>query len=126
MRLDQEKMEQFTCPCCGYLVFMGPPGTDEICPVCGWQDDVSHLRFPKCGGGANEPSLIEAQKNFATFGVSDPRRRLTSNRAPHPRERRDGAWRPIEEVDLPPDADGVVEGQPSYPAEHTELYYWKK
>ena len=61
---------QFPCPCCGYLVFSGTPGTDEICPICGWQDDVSQLRDPSSSGGANEPSLIEAQMNLANFGAS--------------------------------------------------------
>jgi hypothetical protein len=112
-------LTQFPCPCCGYLVFIGPPGTDEICPVCVWQDDVSQLRFPKCGGGANKPSLIDAQKNFLSLGVGNP-----AGGASCPS--RDVAWRPIEHADLPPDADGHFEGRPSYPADLTELYYWRR
>jgi anaerobic ribonucleoside-triphosphate reductase len=32
---------RWPCPCCGYQVFTGPPGSYEICPVCGWEDDLS-------------------------------------------------------------------------------------
>ena len=57
-------------PAASYLVFSGPPGTDEICPICAWQDDVSQLRFPLEGGGVNDSSLLAAQRNFASFGAS--------------------------------------------------------
>src|ERR1700676_3036143 len=44
------------CPCCGYRV-LEEPGAYEICPICGWEDDVSQLRFATMPGGANRPSL---------------------------------------------------------------------
>lgn len=60
----------FTCPACGYLVNDEPPGSYNICPVCGWEDDDSQLRFPTTTG-ANHVSLLEAQKNVQEIGVSE-------------------------------------------------------
>jgi hypothetical protein len=68
------KNRDFPCPCCGYLAFTAPPGSEEICCVCGWQDDISQLRFPFNGGGANESSLVAAQKTFFDLGYSRDRR----------------------------------------------------
>jgi len=116
-------MKSFPCPCCGFVVFSGPPGTEEMCPICGWQDDLSQLRFPGEGGGANQPSLVEAQKNFARLGASTETL-VTKVRAPSPLEQKDPTWRPI----LPSDFDVTVDGAqaiPSYPSDRTQLYYWK-
>ena len=44
------------CPCCGYLV-LPEAGLYDICPICGWEDDISQLRFATMPGGANRPSL---------------------------------------------------------------------
>ena len=52
----------YPCPCCGFLAFSEPPGTYEICGVCGWHDDHVQLRFP-LAGGANPP-LVEQQLRF--------------------------------------------------------------
>jgi hypothetical protein len=119
-------VEHFPCPCCGYLVFTGPPGTYDVCPICAWEDDASQLRFPKLEGGANGSSFLEAQKHFLDFGVSDIAL-LSSVRPPLPQEKRDAAWRPMEAADLPRDAHGVAEGeQATYPSDFTELYYWRR
>lgn len=56
--------ELFTCPCCGHLIFTEPPGSYEICSVCGWEDDPVQLANPCTTGGANKESLWEAQRNF--------------------------------------------------------------
>jgi hypothetical protein len=54
------------CPSCGYLVFTGPPGSTEICPICYWEDDALQLEFATTlGGWSNGPTLLEAQRNFA-------------------------------------------------------------
>jgi hypothetical protein len=55
----QEK--NFPCPCCGFRVFSGPPGSYEICELCGWEDDHVQLRFPAMAGGANKSSLAQHQ-----------------------------------------------------------------
>lgn len=51
----------FPCPSCGFEVFSEPPGSYEICDLCGWEDDHVQLRFPAMAGGANKLSLAEYQ-----------------------------------------------------------------
>jgi hypothetical protein len=49
-------MSKFFCLCCGYKTLTEkPPGTYEICSVCGWEDDT-------CDWGANKISLLEAKE----------------------------------------------------------------
>jgi rubredoxin len=61
----------YPCPCCGYLTIgEQPPGTFEICPVCGWEDDNVQFEDPDYAGGANKVSLNQARQNFATFGAT--------------------------------------------------------
>lgn len=50
------------------------------CPICFWEDDLVQLRSPDFAGGANRPSLIEAQAAFAEIGAIDPRLVPTSGR----------------------------------------------
>ncbi|MBV8315055.1 MAG: hypothetical protein JOZ53_08965 [Planctomycetaceae bacterium] len=67
-------MNAYACPCCGYLTLgEPPPGTYEICPVCGWQDDPVQFEDPSYTGGANEVSLAEARRNFLGSGAAEPR-----------------------------------------------------
>lgn len=50
----------YPCPVCGYLTFAEPPGSYEICPVCGWEDDALQLEFATTlAGGANSLTLFE-------------------------------------------------------------------
>lgn len=73
---------RYHCPCCEYLTFYeSPPGTFEICPVCGWEDDDAQLRDPTYEGGANSVSLEQARINFVTIGASD-KKFLNSVRKP--------------------------------------------
>ena len=115
---------RFPCPCCGYLVFDEPPGSGDICGVCGWEDDVSQLRFPMTSGGANRPSLADAQRNFAAAGQSDPSR--TASRRALGDETQDRGWRVIDlsldDVEQP--TPGVDYGG-TYPQDCTQLYYWR-
>jgi hypothetical protein len=115
----------FPCPCCGYLVFSGPPGTYEICPICDWQDDVSQLRFPAIGGSANELSLVEAQKKFALLSalVEGEQRAALASMA---KRGRDLEWRQLEAGDIVngEGRDRTSEGL-RYPADSTQLYYWR-
>jgi hypothetical protein len=46
-----------------------PPGTYEICSVCGWEDDPVQANEPDYKGGANSVSLNEARENFARYGA---------------------------------------------------------
>ena len=79
----------YACPCCGYLTFdEEPPGTFEICPVCGWEDDEVQFRDPTYAGGANGVSLEEARKSFTTIGAINEES-LGSVRKPLPQENPD-------------------------------------
>ncbi len=58
----------YPCPCCLYLTFdEEPPGTYEICPVCGWEDDEVQFNDPSFSGGANNVSLSNARANYKEF-----------------------------------------------------------
>jgi hypothetical protein len=101
----------FPCSCCGHLVFTGPPGSRDICPVCEWEDDALQLEFPTTlAGGANALTLFEAQRSGA------------ADESHFPRER---AWRPIDmavdefEDFHEPDHHRAPEDDP------TSLYYWR-
>src|SRR4051812_13425965 len=105
----------YPCPCCGYLVFGEAPGSYDICPLCGWEDDLSQLRFPTMGG-ANEP-LIDSQDAWVDASGTDLRGR---------EYRRDPEWRPID-----PARDGIerptsgVDYGATYHADRTRYYYWR-
>ena len=84
----------YPCPCCGFLVFNGPPGTYEFCPVCAWQETAVQLRFATFPGGPNKSNLVEAQAIYSEYG--------TTKRGRHPSVPssagfdRDENWRPID------------------------------
>lgn len=110
--------ETFPCPCCGFLVFGGPPGTYEICHLCDWEDDHVQLRFPTMRGGANGQSLVEAQRVALSRIPVETR---TYKGIP-----RDPSWRPLVEGDV---EAGVA---PATGTEYFEaagsdapLYYWR-
>lgn len=115
---------KFVCPVCGYLTFSEKSGSYQICEICFWEDDISQLKFPKTKG-ANHVSLIQAQQNFISFGVSEER---FKSQVMHSNEyEKDPKWRPID-----PAKDNIEEAVPnkeygnSYPDDLTELYYWNK
>ena len=85
------------CPCCGYLMFNEPPGSFAICDICYWEDDIVQLAFPDWEGGANTPSLIQAQGNYCKFGVYDLKM-LSRVRSANNGDLRDPSWRPIDKT----------------------------
>ncbi|MEU8470282.1 CPCC family cysteine-rich protein [Streptomyces sp. NPDC029006] len=87
--------DRYPCPCCGHCVLDAMPGPHEICPVCFWEDDGVQFRWPAMGGGANEVSLIEAQRNYQDFGACDEHGRQYAC-PPADDEPLDPAWRPID------------------------------
>lgn len=120
---DQSK---YPCPCCGHLVHDREPGFHQRCPICGWEDDISQLRFPLMPGGGNVVSLFEAQQNFRSYGATD-RRNQGRTRAPVDGESVETGWRPL---DLSRDnAERPTRGNSygdSYPwPDTTVLYYWR-
>ena len=102
------------CPVCGYLVFSGPPGSYDICPICDWEDDMVQLTHPDMAGGANKVSLIEAQQNFIKFGASEENLK-DRVRPPTSDDIKDTRWRPWD-----PTKDAVSK------TDIQSGYYWLK
>lgn len=90
-----EECHDFPCPCCGYLVFDEMPGSFDICPICFWEDDVVQLAFPDLQGGANKPSLFEAQQSFIRTGMIEARF-AECVRRPTDSDIQDVEWRPFD------------------------------
>ena len=88
----------YTCPCCGYRTLSDSPGSYEICHVCFWEDDQIQVLDPWFAGGANKPSLVEAQKNFARIGACDENGK-TFVKGILPGDEKDPEWRPATEAD---------------------------
>jgi hypothetical protein len=110
----------YPCPCCGHLVFEEPPGSDDICMICFWEDDVMQLRWPQLAGVTNAVSLLEAQRNFARLGASE-QRFAGDVRPPTATERLDEGWRPIQENDRFEEPEDSA----PWPEDRTRLYYWR-
>lgn len=116
-------MPQYTCPCCGYITFTDPPGSDEICEICFWEDDLSQLKFPS-ETGANKISLIIAQQNYEKFGAND-KRCLTHVRSPRDSDIKDPNWRKFDvSIDTLMESVKGVDYGGTYPRDLCELYYW--
>jgi len=119
-----DKKPHLPCPACGYLVFAGPPGSYDICPVCFWEDDGLQLEFATTlAGGANHMTLFEWQARYAQNADHYPDLEPCVH-LPGPAEQRDPAWRPIDRrVDRFPDWDAPRATRA--PHGQTEaLYYW--
>jgi hypothetical protein len=118
--IDDSAPKLFPCACCGHITLEESPGNYEICPVCFWEDDGVQLRYPTLSGGANEPSLIEAQANYRAFGASEERfiRNVRDARASEEVEK---GWRPIE-----PETDRFErKADADWPKDLTTLYWWR-
>ncbi len=77
-----------TCRCCGSFTLNGKaPGTYEVCPVCGWEDNPIGAYWDR----SNDVTLREAQRNFIEFGACE-KAWLDEVRAPTEAERRRTDW----------------------------------
>ncbi|MEK5248830.1 CPCC family cysteine-rich protein [Bacillus sp. FSL R9-9530] len=85
---------KYTCPCCRYKTLEEPPGTYEICNICYWEDDSVRFNDHDFEGGANEPSLRQAQRNFIAFGACEECF-VESVRKATSEDVRDASWREI-------------------------------
>ncbi|MFY3745243.1 CPCC family cysteine-rich protein [Anaeromyxobacter sp. Red801] len=75
------------CPCCGYAT-LSSRGSDEICPICFWEDDgQDDDDADDERGGPNRVSLTAARLNFLRIGVAELENR-PHVRAPSPTDRR--------------------------------------
>jgi len=90
--------KHYTCACCGYRTLGLSPGNWDICHVCFWEDDPVQLLDPWYVGGANRVSLVEAQDNYATKGVSEPRFK-SEVKGVLAGDRRDPSWRRVTQAD---------------------------
>jgi hypothetical protein len=79
--------EDVTCPACGFAVLADGYGSYEICEICGWEDDGVQLANPTSDGGANRPSLADAQAAVIA--------RMPIGVTTHGELRRDPLWRPL-------------------------------
>ncbi|HEY3469621.1 MAG TPA: CPCC family cysteine-rich protein [Amycolatopsis sp.] len=113
---------EYPCPCCGHRTFDEPPGSFVICSVCFWEDDRVQLRWPDWSGGANSPSLIDAQQAYAEIGATD--HRFTRHvRRPHESEPLDDGWRPVDlAVD---DFEPLGVHEAPWPGDLAALYWWR-
>lgn len=93
-----------------------------ICPVCFWEDDQLQLRWPFYQGGANKPSLIEAQKNYRNLGVSEARF-MDKVRPPSRDEPLDPGFRPID-ISAHSFEETLVQEEP-WPDDRSVLYWWR-
>ena len=117
---------KFPCPCCGYIVFLEPPGSYAMCPICRWEDDAFALEFATTmHNGANTSTLAAAQKAFAQV-AAESRERRGGGRAPRWLDRRDPAWRPIDETrDVFPAWSRPDFGDWPEKKSADQLYYWR-
>jgi hypothetical protein len=80
----------FPCPCCGYRTLPDASPSDEICPVCFWQDDFVDNQDTEVLG-PNRVTLSVARSNYSRFGASEERWR-SHVRAPRPDEGPPEPW----------------------------------
>lgn len=59
-------METYRCPCCENLTLSRQsPGSNKICPICGWEDDGIQFLQTDVADGPNQISLNEAKRRYA-------------------------------------------------------------
>jgi hypothetical protein len=110
----------FPCPACGFLTMSEPPGSYEICSVCGWEDDHVQLANPRMSGGANGESLVAAQ--VAVLRHFPIEMQSAEGFA------RDPSWRPLRDDEGLPRADAPRSGEEYFRAAAADSvdYYWRK
>lgn len=102
-------------------MFLMPPGSYDICPICFWEDDAIQLYYPHLSGGANSSSLIEAQVNFVQFDACN-KEMMKNTRKAMEGDTRDSSWFPLWErrVDIP----NVNDTERKSTSSVGDLYYW--
>ena len=98
-------------------MFSEPPGSYDICTLCGWEDDHVQLAHPTMRGGANVESLIESQHAALLKYPLEVASAMGFSRAPE--------WRPLQQSDL--DNSNAPSSGLSYfqaAASESPAYYW--
>jgi hypothetical protein len=116
--MSKSKSEFFPCPACGFLVFSEPPGSYDVCGICGWEDDHVQLRYPFSPVGANQESLFDAQRRTLRDHPLSIRHRNGHTR--------DETWRPLTNAEAI-SASGPTSGQAYFEgaAGESPSYYWR-
>jgi cysteine-rich CPCC protein len=112
--------DNYPCPACGFLTADEPPGSYNICDVCGWEDDHVQLRFPYLQGGANKESLYEHQQAWIE--------KIPLAVQERDGFRRDVTWRPLREGECSTPSDAPRTGMEYFEAagEDAPTYYWRE
>jgi hypothetical protein len=114
--------ELYPCPACGFFIFAEPPGSYEICSICGWEDCAVQLRYPTAGTGPNAALVVEQQSVLEELPLS------VREYAGH---HRDPDWRPLNEDEIAQAASGPKSGLDYFHAVSEDdveenWYYWRK
>jgi Cysteine-rich CPCC len=124
-------MQKYTCPCCGYKTIERADTFYDLCPVCFWETDPYQLANPTYKGGANVPSLAEAQQNFILFGACE-KEDVPKTRMPFEDEEKDVNFQTFDENTQ--NTEGVLyfkrywnetTGDPKTDAWGTSWYYFE-
>lgn len=96
--MDETTARLWPCPCCDQRTLHDePPGTFEISPTCGWEDDDLQFNDPTLRGGANELLLLEAKWRFERAWLDATRSRGKAAQGSFlntgPDRRPDACWR---------------------------------
>lgn len=110
---------EYPCPACGFFMFHEPPGSFDICSLCGWEDDHVQLAHPRLQGGANGYSLMEAQlKALKNYPLEVQQTGEF---------KRDPLWHPVDEKQAQIRDDFPGDGHAYFEAACVEepAYYWR-
>ena len=82
------------CPCCGYKTFNAEEyNTYQVCPICFWEDESLTETVIEKGGGANNVSLVQAQKNFKNIRAMEKQtKKLTRDPKKDEVQHQDWPW----------------------------------
>ena len=119
--LEVMEDQSYPCPSCGFLVFGEPPGSYDICSICGWEDDHVQLKHPMMRGGANGGSLFEYQQQILKEVPVEVRE--------HEGYIRCRDWRPLDKADLESSVGAPETGLEYFHAaaeDSPPSYYWEK
>jgi hypothetical protein len=99
-------------------MFGEPPGSYEICELCGWGDDHVQLKHPAMGGGANQLSLAAQQQRALQRFPPEVLQSGQFVRAP--------GWRPLWQDEVISGTSSPTDGFSYFEAagDESPQYYW--